>query len=160
MNETSDGSLTVSIPAAVHDGILRLSVVDKRGRTVSTRLLLWHMRPTFAQVVVTRLLQVAVAVAISIVVLGLGLGLWLAHKPPLPGSLVIRGAAAAPLRLEVLGRKFKLATVTDVAGTSRWLILPASRSSLRVVNLGLHLRSAIVRRGAETSFDGRVTRLV
>ncbi len=159
MTETSGGSLTASMPAVLHDGLLKLSVIDKRGRIASTRLLLWRMRPTFAQALVARLADVTVAVAIGIVLLSLGLGLWLALKPALPGALVVTGAER-PLRLEVLGRKFKFATVSDAAGSSRWLILPASRSSVRVLRLGLHLRSAIIRRGVETAFDGRIARLV
>jgi hypothetical protein len=159
MTETSSGSLTASVPAVLHDGLLKLSVIDKQGRIASARLLLWRMRPTFAQAFVAHLLDVAVAAAISIVLLSLGLSLWVTLKPALPGALVVTGAER-PLRLEVLGRKFKLETVSDAAGSSRWLILPASRSSVRVLRLGLHLRSAIIRRGVDTSFDGRITRLV
>ena len=159
MTETSSGSLTASMPAVLHDGLLKLSVIDKQGRIASTRLLLWRMRPTFAQAFVAHLLDVAVAAAIGIVLLSLGLGLWITLKPALPGALVVTGAER-PLRLEVLGRKFKFETVSDAAGSSRWLILPASRSSVRVLRLGLPLRSAIIRRGADTSFDGRITRLV
>jgi hypothetical protein len=159
MTETSSGSLTASMPAVLPDGLLKLSVVDKRGRIASTRLLLWRMRPTFAQAFVAHLLDVTIATAIGIVLLSLGLGLWIAPKPALPGALVVTGAER-PLRLEVLGRKFKFATVSDAVGKSRWLILPASRSSVRVVRLGLHLRGAIIRRGVDTSFDGRITRLV
>ena len=159
MTETSSGSLTASVPAVLHDGLLKLSVIDKQGRIASARLLLWRMRPTFAQAFVAHLLDVAVAAAIGIVLLSLGLSLWVTLKPALPGALVVTGAER-PLRLEVLGRKFKLETVSDAAGSSRWLILPASRSSVRVLRLGLHLRSAIIRRGVDTSFDGRITRLV
>jgi hypothetical protein len=159
MTETSSGSLTASMPAVLHDGLLKLSVIDKQGRIASTRLLLWRMRPTFAQALAAHLSDVTVAVAIGIVLLSLGLVLWVTLKPALPGALVVTGAER-PLRLEVLGRKFKFATVSDAAGSSRWLILPASRSSVRVVRLGLHLRSAIIRRGVETAFDGRIARLV
>ena len=159
MTETSSGSLTASMPAVVHDGLLKLSVIDKQGRIASTRLLLWRMRPTFAQTFVAHLLDVAVAAAIGIVLLGLGLGLWVTLKPALPGAIVVTGAER-PLRLEVLGRKFKFETVSDAAGSSRWLILPVSRSSVRVLRLGLPLRSAIIRRGVDTSFDGRIARLV
>jgi hypothetical protein len=159
MTETSSESLTASVPAVLHDGLLKLSVIDKQGRIASTRLLLWRMRPTFEQALVSHLFGVLMAAAIGIAVLGLGLGLWLALKPALPGALVVTGAER-PLRLEVLGRKFKFATVSDAVGKSRWLILPASRSSLRVLRLSLHLRSAIIRRGLETAFDGRNVRLV
>jgi hypothetical protein len=159
MKETNSGSLTASVPAVLHDGLLKLSVIDKQGRTASTRLLLWRMRPTFEQALVSHLLGVLMAAAIGIAVLGLGLGLWLALKPALPGALVVTGAER-PQRLEVLGRKFKFATVSDAVGKSHWLILPASRSSLRVLRLSLHLRSAIIRRGLETAFDGRNVRLV
>jgi hypothetical protein len=159
MTEASDGSLTASMPAVVHDGLLRLSVIDRQGRIVSTRLLLWRMRATFAQAVLAGLLFVAVAMAISIALLGLGLCLWIALKPALPGALVVTGGER-PLRLELLGRKFKLATLSDSVGSSRWLILPASRSSLRVVRLGFPLRTTLIHRGRETAIDGRSARLV
>ena len=159
MTEMSSGSLTASMPAVLHDGLLKLSVIDQQGRIASTRLLLWRMRPTFAQALVAHLSDVTVAVAIGIVLLSLGLVLWVTLKPALPGALVVTGAER-PLRLEVLGRKLKFATVSDAVGSSRWLILPASRSSVRVVRLGLHLRTAIIRRGVETAFDGRIARLV
>jgi len=159
MTEAGDGSLTASMPAVVHDGLLRLSVIDRQGRIVSTRLLLWRMRATIAQAVLAGLLFVAVAMAISIALLGLGLCLWIALKPALPGALVVTGGER-PLRLELLGRKFKLATLSDTVGSSRWLILPASRSSLRVVRLGFPLRTTLIHRGRETAIDERSARLV
>ena len=159
MAEAGDGSLTASVPAVVHDGLLKLSVIDKRGRIVSTRLLLWRMRPTLAQMLISRAGLVALVLATGIILCALALSLWIVLKPALPGALVVTGAER-PLRLELLGRRFKLARLSDAVGTSRWLILPASRSSLRLVRLGLHPRSTIIHCGRPTAFDGRSARLV
>ena len=159
MAEAGDGSLTASVPAVVHDGLLKLSVIDKRGRIVSTRPVLWRMRATLAQTLVSRASLVALVLAIGIILCALALSLWIVLKPSLPGALVVTGAER-PLRLELMGRKCRLARLSDAVGTSRWFILPASRSSLLLVRLGIHPRSTIIHRGRETAFDGRSVRLV
>lgn len=156
-----DGSFAGELPATVKDGIVRLTVVDAKGVTLSVREFPLRMRKSAFQLLVDRAEDVGLVVLLAVLCLSAGAGLWIASKPPIAGSLLVCDPRGTLQRFNVLGQKAGLVRLQGAGGAQRWLVLPAAaRDSVRVLKVLPFPCAAVVRRGTDTLFCGYTLRLV
>jgi hypothetical protein len=154
------GAFRGSLPGTVKDGVVRLTVVGSDGTAISVRDFPIRMRKTSTQLLVGAAVGYAATVGAVLLVLVLAAAAWLLLKPPLAGSLVVKGSGPRPQRFGVLGQRFGVVNVDDASGSERWFVLPSSRNAVRVLKLGLIPCQVSVHRGADVPFRGRTMRLV
>lgn len=154
----SHGEFTGTLPGADKDAIVRLTIVGNDGAVLSARDLPMRLRKTPWQTLLSESLHYGTIAVLAILVLCAAIAVWLLAKPPLAGSLVVKGGAR-PQRFNVGGQRYARITVEGSPGTEPWLVLPATRASVRVLKFGLIPSSTLLRRGIDHPFRGRSLRL-
>jgi hypothetical protein len=160
LSAADKGTFSGILPGTVKDGVLRITVVGPDGTALSAREVAFRMRKTPLQLLLggaIRYLTVAASVLLVVVLIA---AVWLLLKPPLAGSLVVKGSGVRPQRFTVLGQRFGVVGVDDDSGRERWLVLPASRNAVRVLRVFPIPCQALVHRGSDVPFRGRTTRLI
>lgn len=152
------GKFVGTLPGSVKDGVLRLSVVGPDGRVISTRQIAYRMRPTSLQALVSSILRFAEYAALIIGVLGAAVLLWLFLRPPLAGSLLVRGDAT-PQLFTISGQRFVFARLREASG-GRLILLSHGRDAIRVLELGMLPRTTLIRRGHIVPWLGRSLQLI
>ena len=154
----SHGEFTGTLPGADKDAIVRVTVVGSDGAVLSTRDLPMRLRKTPMQAFLAESLRYGTAAVLTILVLCVGVAVWLLLKPPIAGSLVVKGGTR-PQRFNVGGQRLARIAVEGSSGVEPWLVLPATRASVRVLKVGLIPSSTLLRRGIDHPFRGRSLRL-